>query len=113
MDLVIEIEQKNKELSDSIRMLSKNGIALAESERNYKVTLAQEALRLKTEGYAVTLIPLIIYGLENVADLRFKRDTAKAVYTANLEHIAVVKLQLRLLESQLSREYSMAGKDNF
>lgn len=112
MNLVMEIEQKSQELSQSIKLLRKNGINLAECEKNYKMTLTTEALRLKTEGLAVTLIDKIIYGLANVADLRFKRDVAKATYEANLEHIAVIKLQLRLLENQLAREYGAAGKGN-
>jgi hypothetical protein len=58
----------------------------------------------------VTLINQIIYGVPEVADKRFKRDVEEANYKANLEHINVVKLQLRLLEAQLSREWGNSGK---
>lgn len=110
MDLVLEIQQKNQELTQSIQLLRKNGIDLAEAEKNYKMTLTTEALRLKSEEMAVTLIDKIIYGLPKVANLRFKRDVCEATYKANLEHIAVIKLQLRLLEAQLNREYGAAGR---
>lgn len=110
MDLYEEIQNKSKELDISIKQLRKNGNELAEAERKYKLMLTEEALRLKTEGYAVTLIDKIIYGLPKVADLRFKRDVASAMYEANKEHINVCKLTLRLLENQLSREWGAAGR---
>lgn len=113
----MEIEQQlfdlNNELTQSIKLLRRNGVELAEREREYKLTLRTEALKLRQEkGMAVTLIDLIIYGVPEVAQLRFKRDVAQATYDANKEHINVTKLQIRLLESQLNREYSVTGRDN-
>ena len=98
-DLFNEIMKKNRELSQSIRLLRKNGTDLAEKERDYKIKLRQEALKLRQEkGMPVTLISQIIYGVPEVAELRFKRDVAEAMYESNKEHINIVKLQLRLLE---------------
>ena len=111
MDLIEELERKNKELDQSIKLLRKNGIKLAEAERDYKVKLRQEALKLRAEkGMAVTLINQIVYGIPEVANLRFERDVAEAMYTANQEFINTTKLQIRILESQLSREYSNSGR---
>ena len=106
MDLTEELFNLNNELTQSIKMLRKNGENLAKAERDYKITLREEALKLRQEkGMAVTLIDLIIYGVPEVAELRFKRDVAKAMYDANQEHINCTKLQLRLLESQSAREW--------
>ena len=58
----------------------------------------------------VTLISQIIYGVPEVADKRFKRDIAETMYQTNLEFINTTKLQLRLLENQLSREWSSNEK---
>ena len=105
-DLTQQIWDKNNELTQSIKLLRKNGIELAERERDYKIKLRTEALKLRQEKeMPVTLIAQIIYGVPEVAELRFKRDVAETTYTANLEHINVVKLQIRLLESQLNREW--------
>jgi hypothetical protein len=110
MDLVNEILRKNEELTQSIKLLRKNGEDLAEKERDYKIKLRQEALKLRAEkGMPVTLISQIIYGVPEVAELRFKRDCAEALYKANQEHIQVIKLQLRLLEAQVDREYGYKG----
>ena len=98
------------ELTQSIKTLRKNGEKLAAAERDYKITLATEALRLHAEKMPVSLINLVIYGLEPVAGLREQRDIAQAMYEANKEFINVTKLKLRLLESQLNREWGASGQ---
>ena len=106
MDLFNDIQQLMKELSTSIKLLRKNGNELAEAEKDYKVTLRQEALKLRAEkNMPVTLINQIIYGVPEVAEKRFKRDVAQTMYDTNQEHINVTKLKLRLLEAQLNREW--------
>ena len=107
MELFNDIQELIEKLNVSIKTLAKNGKALAEAERDYKITLRQEALKLRQEkNMAVTLINQIIYGIPEVADKRFKRDIAEAMYQTNLEYINTTKLQLRILENQLQREWS-------
>lgn len=104
-DLYQQITEQMHVLDDAIKSLAKNGEALAEAEKAYKVELAKVALRLKADNMAVTLINQVIYGLEPVAELRLQRDIAKANYDAKQEFINVTKLKLRLLEAQLGREW--------
>lgn len=111
MDLYEAIEQLMAELTASIKRLRTNGAKLAEAERDYKITLRQEALKLRAgDNMPVTLINNVIYGMPEVAEKRFKRDVEQANYDANKEHINVTKLKLRILEAQLSREWGAAGK---
>lgn len=113
MDLFNDIEALMKELTSSIKLLRKNGNELASAEREYKITLRQEALKLRQEkGMPVTLISQIIYGVPEVADKRFKRDVAETMYNTNQEHINVTKLKLRILESQLQREWGNTNNEN-
>lgn len=106
MDLFNQIQEMIQKLNVSIKSLAKNGQALAEAERDYKVTLRQEALKLRQDnGMPVTLIQQIIYGVPEVANKRFKRDVAEAMYNTNQEYINTMKLQIRILENQLSREF--------
>ena len=111
MDLVSQIEILMEELSISIKELRKSGESLARKERDYKVSLTQEITRLRADKYPVTLISQMIYGIEPVATKRFDRDMAQAKYTANQEHINVTKLKLRIVESQLNREWSNCKND--
>ena len=111
MDLINDIQILMEELTISIKKLRQTGNALAEAERDYKITLRQEALKLRVEdNLPVTLINQIIYGIPDVAEKRYKRDIAETLYNTNQEHINATKLKLRLLESQLSREWSSSGK---
>lgn len=108
MDLYEEIQKLISELTRSIAKLRDNGVKLAEAERDYKITLRTEALKLKADNMPVTLINSIIYGVPAVAELRLKRDIEQANYDANKEHINATKLKLRILENQLAREWGNA-----
>lgn len=108
MDLMNELNTKLGELNISIKKLRETGTDYAEKERDYKITLREEALKLRSEkNMPVTLISQIIYGVPTVAEKRFKRDVAEAVYKANQEAINTLKLQIRVIESQLNREFNM------
>lgn len=108
-DLWSEIQSKTKQLDYSVKELRKSGTAYAEAERAYKIKLRETALRLRSQDMAVGMISMTVYGVPEVAELRFKRDVAEAVYKANQEAINSIKLQLRIIDSQLSREWSATG----
>ena len=105
MELYQELDYKNSQLDQAIKTLRKHGTELAEAESSYKEALSKEVLRLRDEGMAVTLINLVIYGLPSIKTLRLQRDIAKVTYDANQEYINILKLQIRLIESQLEREW--------
>lgn len=105
MELYEELQQKTKQLDYSVKQLRDNGKAYAEAERDYKVLLRQECLKMRDEGMAVGMIDKTCYGIPSVAEARFRRDVAEAVYKANMEAINSIKLQMRLIEGQLQREW--------
>lgn len=105
-NLYDELCQKIKELNISIQSLRKTGTEFAESEKDYKITLREEALKLRAEkGMPVTLIQQVVYGVPEVAQRRYMRDVKEAVYQANQEAINSIKLQIRVIENQLQREW--------
>ena len=110
MELIQELQQKDRELSASIRQLRISGTAKAEAEKEYKIKLREEALKLRTEGMPVSLINQIVYGVPVVAELRLKRDIADTVYHANLEASHSNKLQMRVIENQIEREWGQANR---
>lgn len=105
MDLYNELQSKTRELEISIKMLRKTGGEWAKAERDYKILLRQECLKSRDDGMAVGMIEKTCYGIPSVADARFKRDMADVVYKANMEAINSIKLQMRLIEAQLQREW--------
>ena len=106
MDLYNELNYKLQQLNMSLKRLSENGSKYAEAERDYKILLRQEVLKLRDEGQAIGVISLTCYGIPKVAEARFKRDVAEAIYKANQEAINTLKLEIRLIESQIQREYT-------
>lgn len=109
MDLYEQIQQLIAELDVSVKQLRKSGTDYAQAEMDYKICLSQKALELKTtEKMPVTLISQVIYGMLDVAKLRFERDVKQVIYQANQESINSTKLKLRLIESQLNREWGQA-----
>lgn len=106
-DLVNLLNTKINELNVSIKKLRQTGTEYAEAERDYKITLRQEALKLRAEkGMPVTLIQQVVYGVPEVAEKRFARDVKEAIYEANREAINSIKLQIRVIEGQLNREFN-------
>lgn len=105
MDLINDLQSKTKQLEISIKQLRKSGTDYAQAERDYKVLLRKECLKLREDGMPIGMIDKTCYGIPSVAEARFKRDVAEVVYKANLEAINSIKLQMRLLESQIQREW--------
>ena len=85
--------------------MASNGYDLAAKERDYKIAINKKALELRADDTTVTLINTIIYGYEDIARLRLDRDIAEVKYNTNLEYINTIKLQIRILENQIDREY--------
>lgn len=112
MDLYNELNVKTQQLEASIKSLRVNGTEYAKAERDYKILLRQECLRLRDEGMAIGMIDKTCFGIPSVAEARFKRDVAESIYKANQEAINSIKLQLRLIENQLQREWSISEKVN-
>lgn len=104
-DLYTELQKKTNELTVSIKQLRISGTEYAKAERDYKVLLRQECLKLRDEGMAIGMIDKTCYGIPKVAEARFNRDVAETVWTANKEAINSIKLQMRLIEAQLEREW--------
>lgn len=106
MDLYNDLQAKLEQLSASLKKLRQTGSEYAKCEKDYKILLRQEVLKLRNEGEAIGVIQLTCYGIPSVAEARFKRDVSEAIYRANQEAINTLKLEIRLIESQLEREYT-------
>ena len=104
-DLLIELEKARQDLDKSMRLLRQHGNDFAQAEHDYQVIKAQTVLVMKSNGCPVTEINMSIKGQPAVAEAMLKRDIAKVMYEANQEHINVKKLDIRVLENQIAREW--------
>ena len=104
-ELMQEKNTLTAQLNASLKELRNSGTKYAEAERDYKILLRQECLKLRDEGMAIGMIDKTCYGIPSVAEARFKRDVAETVLLANKEAINTIKLELRLIDSQIEREW--------
>lgn len=104
-ELLNRLNDLTLKLTKGIKLMGRYGREYAQAEHDYKMELAKEAVRLRSTDMPVTQINLVIYGSGDVPNKRFKRDTAQVMYETSKENINVLKLQMRLLESQIDREW--------
>ena len=104
-DLISEIGAKSAMLDTAVKQLGVRGKAYAQAERDYKVALAQKILWEREKGTPVTIISDICKGDSEIARLRFERDCAEVVYKSAMEAIQSFKLQIRILDAQIEREW--------
>ena len=107
-DLVTEIGNKSRMLDVAIAELKKRGQKYAGAEKAYRIALARRILEEREKGTPVTIISDICRGSTQIAGLRFERDCAEVVYKSAMEAINSMKLQIRLMDSQLGREWGAA-----
>lgn len=105
-DLYNELLEKSNKLDISFKQLRKTGQDYAEAYTNYRMELAKELMKLKTEGYAITLAGDIARGKPEIAHLKYQEIATEAIYKANLESINALKLQIKLIQSQIDKEWS-------
>ena len=109
LDLMNELNDLSIRLPALVDQLEKHGRERAQAEHDYKVQLRQEAIKLRADGMAVTLIDKVVYGVPAVADKRLKRDIAETMYKSDQESINTLKLRMRLVDAQIQREWNSNG----
>ena len=91
-DLQIELNKYRSELNKTITIIRERGKNRAIAERDYRVELAKEMLRLRAEGVPVTIISDLCWGNEKIADLKLDRDITEALYESNMQFIYKTRL---------------------
>lgn len=104
-DMLNALNDLSKRLTESVRYMSRAGKQYARAQNDYKVAVNQEFLRLRAEGTPVTMIAQIVQGQPAVAPKLLDRDIAESLYKTAQENIQAIKLQMRLMENQIDREY--------
>jgi len=105
-DLINEMNNLCNKLTVAGQQMKTYGREFAAAERDYKIALREEALKLRTtQDMPVTLIDKVVYGVPEVAKKRFERDLAETMYKTAQESINTLKLKIRILDAQISREW--------
>ena len=104
-DLIMDLTTKVTLLDRALAEFGSRGRAHADAEQKYRVAIAQKILAERDKGTPVTIMSDICRGDREIAKLKFERDVAEVTYKAAAEAIQVYKIQIRVLESTIEREY--------
>jgi hypothetical protein len=88
----IELQQKIEEIPELI-----NEKALA--EREFELAYAGEILRLKAEGYPITIIPKLASGSKQIADLKFNVAVKTELLKIQYAKIDALKIAINSYQS--------------
>lgn len=107
MDLITRIQNGLAMLRQHIEAMKNWGVKKASAERDYHVALSQETLKERDKGTAIGVITLTVKGSRDVAEKRMQRDIADVMYDVAKENVNADKLELRILDAQAQREWSV------
>lgn len=105
-DLFIELHELRRGMNQALRIAKERGMELAEKEATYKVAKGKLVLCERENKTPVSVINDIVLGNPVISTLRKERDIAKVLYINAQEAINVRKLELRIVEAQLGREWN-------
>lgn len=88
----------------------KLGLELARAKRRLRSVEHAAQLRMKAEGMTATAISNALKSEDEVADAQFEVDQAEVLYKAECELVNINKLDARLLEADIAREWSQEGR---
>lgn len=109
-DLFSEREALRRKLDQCIRMLRETASDYAKADREYNVAVRACWMRLRDKDMPIGMISKVYKGEDDVAAKRFALIQAEAMKDANKEAVMSYKLQLRLVEDQIQREWSNPQK---
>lgn len=107
-DLLNELSARMGTLDAALKAFGKRGQDYARAEQDYRVALAKKILIERDKGTPVTIISDICRGSSEIAALKTNRDIAETMYKAAGEAINVYKLNIKILEGQIDREWHSA-----
>ena len=105
MELWLELQKKMAYLEKALEQARKRGEEYANAEKEYQIAKNEAVLLLRDQGTPATLIQLQVKGQKDVADKMLRRDIANVLYESAQEAINVYKLEIRVIQEQIEREY--------
>lgn len=105
------LEEKQKELDETIQAMHDAGINLANAKAKYKVALTKTMVQahngmleidgIQIDDVAWTSCETVAKGVQNVADLRLERDLYKYEYTTLKNKMFNLKSEKQTIENYL------------
>lgn len=107
-DLLLQKQEKLKQLDAAIDALPRLAQAAAEAKRIYRIAYRKQLLMLKEEGEKASTIEKMCNGDEEIALLEFKCSVADSHYDTAKEYINILKIEVKLIGEAEQREWSVS-----
>ena len=111
MESYIHQQEIADKLNTTTSLYRKRGIDYAQAERDYRVALAKKILLLRDAKVPVTIINDLARGDEEVAEKKFERDCAEALYESVQQAIFTLRLQLKIARQEVAEDRNNFGKE--
>ena len=105
MEEQIQMKQLNDYLTSALGEYKKRGQDYATAYKKYRILLSQELLKLKAEGMPVTIAYDIARGSEQVANAKEQEIITECLYKSCQEAINTYKLQIKILQENINKDY--------
>lgn len=105
MDLIEQLWKIMDLLTKALEQYKVRGVEYAKAQSNYRKLLSQTMLKLKAEGMQTTILGDVARGKEEVADAKEKEIIAETMCESCKESINGFKLQIRILQDQINKEW--------
>ncbi|KHD34405.1 hypothetical protein NL50_17120 [Clostridium acetobutylicum] len=99
IEITEAIWNTSKRLDKGVDYITQKAKEFASAEKQYRIALSKEIVKLKSEGMSVTLIGDVARG--NIAELKFNRDLAEQVYKASRDMLQALSNELSAMQSIL------------
>lgn len=104
-DLYLILGNLTDELRTQVSRLEENGKSYANAYTNYRIAVAKKLLELRASGYPVTICSDLARGDMIVAKAKLEELTTETIYKANLERINAIKLEIKVIQNQIDKEF--------
>ena len=106
----LDICDDKRLLARQVREMRESGRAWAKADAEYRAVKAKAILEARDSGVSWSAAADIVYAREDVARALMQRDVAEVLYENDKEAINATKLQIRVNEAQLEREWGQARR---
>lgn len=109
MDLLSDLQRDRDLMRKAVAECTDRGRKLAKAEAEYQAIKNVRVLEMKAEMLPATLIQILIKGDPAVNEKLLQRDVAQVEYDSARDAVNVYKLDARLIEQQIQREWNQSG----
>lgn len=102
-ELITTLFDLQRQLPEAVKKLRTYGLEMAKADSAYRAAKAEKIRELKLQGLPATLIGDLAKG--DCSELQHEKELTEVIYETQKEFINSLKIQIRVVEGQIDREW--------